>query len=516
MGRLCAGHGSGGHIRRGGVRDRPDGAMPRASRRFHVRPAGRRLRRSVPAGQCGCSRADRETRAVHQVTVSLSEPRHSGTGRTRIAHDRAARPPQPGTKEPQTKQSEQVDLKRPHPGLPQTPPSPRPPPTAGREATVAPPVAPPTRRAPRSAAPVGGSSSGRGKGDGFSMTSDRVFVAGAGFMGHGIAQVHAAAGKQVTLYEPDLARAEAAARRGSPTTSDALGRQGPPHRGRPRRASRAISADRIDRAPSPLPTSSSRPSSRTSTSRPRSGRRSTRARPRGDLRHEHVVDLDRRGSPRPSPRRVATVRRDALLQPGPGDAADRADPRRRTRRTRRRPRFATSAAELDKQVIVSADRPGFIVNRILMPLLAEAMRAYEEGLGTAEDIDTGARVGLNHPMGPLELADFIGLDVCLGVMSGAARGHRRRAVPAAGDPRALVADGQSRPEDGRGFYTYPREPRVPRATAPASLHSVAVPRSATPTIDTVRPSRRRMASPAGGRRVRRRSRATPGSARRRS
>src|SRR6185312_13781551 len=74
------------------------------------------------------------------------------------------------------------------------------------------------------------------------------------------------------------------------------------------------------------------------------------------------------------------------------------------------------AGDLGKQVIVSADRPGFIVNRILMPLLAEAMRAYEEGLGSAEDIDTGARVGLSHPMGPLRLADFIGLDVCLGIM----------------------------------------------------------------------------------------------------
>ena len=51
-----------------------------------------------------------------------------------------------------------------------------------------------------------------------------------------------------------------------------------------------------------------------------------------------------------------------------------------------------------------------------MPFLGEAMRAFEEGLGTAEDIDAGARVGLNHPMGPLELADFIGLDVCLGIM----------------------------------------------------------------------------------------------------
>ena len=84
--------------------------------------------------------------------------------------------------------------------------------------------------------------------------------------------------------------------------------------------------------------------------------------------------------------------------------------------TQRRTAIREVAARLGKQVIVSADRPGFIVNRILMPFLAESMRAFEDGLGTAEDIDTGARIGLNHPMGPLELADFIGLDVCLGVM----------------------------------------------------------------------------------------------------
>ena len=85
---------------------------------------------------------------------------------------------------------------------------------------------------------------------------------------------------------------------------------------------------------------------------------------------------------------------------------------------------------------MSADRPGFIVNRILMPFLAEAMRAFEEGVGTAEDIDTGARVGLNHPMGPLELADFIGLDVCLGIMEVLHEGLGERAVRAAERPRA--------------------------------------------------------------------------------
>jgi 3-hydroxybutyryl-CoA dehydrogenase len=114
------------------------------------------------------------------------------------------------------------------------------------------------------------------------------------------------------------------------------------------------------------------------------------------------------------------------------------------------------AAELGKQVIVSRDRPGFIVNRILMPFLGEAMRAYEEGLGTAEDIDTGARVGLNHPMGPLELADFIGLDVCLHIMEVL---HDGFGAPHHAPPpvlRQLVDAGYLGQKSGRGFYTYPR------------------------------------------------------------
>ena len=115
------------------------------------------------------------------------------------------------------------------------------------------------------------------------------------------------------------------------------------------------------------------------------------------------------------------------------------------------------ASDMGKQVIVSRDKPGFIVNRILMPFLAEAMHAYEEGLGTAEDIDTGARVGLNHPMGPLALADFIGLDVCLHIMEVLHDGF--------GDPRfapppvlrKLVDEGHLGQKAGHGFYTYPRE-----------------------------------------------------------
>ena len=114
------------------------------------------------------------------------------------------------------------------------------------------------------------------------------------------------------------------------------------------------------------------------------------------------------------------------------------------------------AEALGKKLIVSADRPGFIVNRVLMPLLAEAMRTLEEGTGTAEDIDTGAKVGLNHPMGPLELADFIGLDVCLNVMrvlhDGIGGEHFR---PPAILER-LVAEGHLGQKTGRGFHAYPR------------------------------------------------------------
>ena len=113
------------------------------------------------------------------------------------------------------------------------------------------------------------------------------------------------------------------------------------------------------------------------------------------------------------------------------------------------------AERMGKQVIVSADRPGFIVNRILMPFLVEAMRAYEEGLGTAADIDTGARVGLNHPMGPLRLADFIGLDVVLGIMRVLHDGLGGEQFRPPRVLEELVAAGKLGEKSGEGFYRYP-------------------------------------------------------------
>ena len=288
------------------------------------------------------------------------------------------------------------------------------------------------------------------------MTIERVFVAGAGLMGHGIAQVHAAIGLAVALYEPDLARAEAGRERIAGNLDRSVAK------GRLTQADRDATVARIH--------------------------------PTADVGDASDVDLV-----------IEAVFEDLAVKSGLWRELDAVAPDRaifasntssiaihrlaESVSKERRARFLgmhffspvpvmplielirgrdtaddTEAAirelsvALGKQVIVSADRPGFIVNRILMPFLAESMRAFEEGLGTAEDIDTGARVGLNHPMGPLELADFIGLDVCLGIMrvldDGLGQEHMR-------PPRVLIElvnDGHLGQKTGRGFYTYPREP----------------------------------------------------------
>ncbi|MCV6577177.1 MAG: 3-hydroxyacyl-CoA dehydrogenase family protein, partial [Cohaesibacter sp.] len=74
------------------------------------------------------------------------------------------------------------------------------------------------------------------------------------------------------------------------------------------------------------------------------------------------------------------------------------------------------AGNLGKTVAVSEDFPAFMVNRILLPMINEAIYTLYEGVGTVEAIDTALRLGANHPMGPLQLADFIGLDTCLSIM----------------------------------------------------------------------------------------------------
>lgn len=284
------------------------------------------------------------------------------------------------------------------------------------------------------------------------MSIERVFVAGAGLMGHGIAQVHAVAGKQVTLYEPDLARAEA----GRERIGANLGRQ--VEKGKLSADDRGAVVGRV------IPTDD------------------IAAVAGADIAIEAVfeaVDV----------KTALWSELDRLADGGTLFASNTSsisiDRLAAATSEARRSRFvgmhffspvpvmplvelirgsATSdeteatvrglAAELGKQVIVSADRPGFLVNRILMPLLAEAMRTYEEGTGTMEDIDAGARAGLNHPMGPFELADWIGLDVCLEVMEVLHEGIGGQHLRPPQILSDLVAEGRLGRKTKRGFYTY--------------------------------------------------------------
>lgn len=115
------------------------------------------------------------------------------------------------------------------------------------------------------------------------------------------------------------------------------------------------------------------------------------------------------------------------------------------------------AERLGKTVVTSRDIPGFIVNRLLIPFLNEACYALYEGLASREDIDRGVKLGLNHPMGPFELADLIGLDTCLAIAEVLHRElgeDKYRPCPLL---RQYVAAGWLGRKSGRGFYDYTAE-----------------------------------------------------------
>ena len=287
------------------------------------------------------------------------------------------------------------------------------------------------------------------------MAIDRVFVAGAGLMGHGIAQVHAAIGKVVTLYEPDRGRATAGRERIAANLARAV------DKGRLSAAERDASLTRITAVDS-VAAAADADLVIEAVFEDEAVKRALWAeldrQAPGDAifasntssiaihRLAEAVAAERRSrfvgmhffSPVPVMPLVELIRSDAT-----SDATVEA--------------IRALSVELGKEVIVSADRPGFIVNRILMPFLAEAIRALEEGVGTAEDIDAGARIGLNHPMGPLALADFIGLDVCLGIMRVLEDGLGLEHVRPPRTLVELVEAGHLGQKTGKGFYTYPRD-----------------------------------------------------------
>jgi 3-hydroxybutyryl-CoA dehydrogenase len=286
------------------------------------------------------------------------------------------------------------------------------------------------------------------------MAIEHVFVAGAGLMGHGIAQVHAAIGKEVMLYEPDVTRAVAGRERIAGNLDRAV-------------AKGKLTAAERDSILARVATTSDPTTARTA-----------------DLVIEAVFeDLDVKRELWSKIDELAPEQ--AIFASNTSSIsidrlAEAVSPARRERfagmhffspvpvmplvelirgsatsdATEAAIRDVTEA--LGKKLIVSADRPGFIVNRILMPMLAEAMRILEEGSATADDIDTGAKVGLNHPMGPLELADFIGLDVCLNVMEVLNEGIGEEHYPPPKILVDLVDAGHLGQKTGRGFHTYPR------------------------------------------------------------
>ncbi len=121
----------------------------------------------------------------------------------------------------------------------------------------------------------------------------------------------------------------------------------------------------------------------------------------------------------------------------------------------------TLAEKMGKTVAVSADFPGFIVNRILMPMINEAITALHEGVGDVASIDMGMKLGTNQPMGPLLLADFIGLDTCLAIMQVLYTGRSDSKYRPSPLLVKYVEAGWLGKKTGRGFYDYSVDPPKP-------------------------------------------------------
>jgi 3-hydroxybutyryl-CoA dehydrogenase len=282
------------------------------------------------------------------------------------------------------------------------------------------------------------------------MSLDRVYVLGAGLMGHGIAQVSAAAGKQVTLAD----RTEDLAAKGRARIEGNLARQ--------------VEKGRMGASEAEAITS----------------RIATSVGVDGVADHDLVIEavFEDEGLKRETWAAVTdaadagavfATNTSSISITALATATDRPDRfiglhffspvpvmglveiiRGLETSDETEQACRAFAGELGKTVITSKDYPGFLVNRMLGPFINEAIFALAEGTGTAEDIDTGARLGLNHPMGPLELSDFIGNDVMLNVMDVLHRGFGDPKFRAAPLLRQMVAAGHLGRKTGRGFYAY--------------------------------------------------------------
>jgi 3-hydroxybutyryl-CoA dehydrogenase len=282
------------------------------------------------------------------------------------------------------------------------------------------------------------------------MSIDRVFVIGAGLMGHGIAQVSAAAGKQVTLADRSAELAE----KGKSRIASNLKRQ--VDKGKLEQATadailaRVAISDGTDGAGGhdivieavfedegvkrETWKALTHTADATAIFASNTSSISITALATATDRPERFIGLHF-FSPVPVMGLIEIIR--GLETDDATYAACRA-----------------FAEDVGKTVIESKDMPGFLVNRMLGPFINEAVFALMESTGTAEDIDTGAKLGLNHPMGPLELSDFIGNDVMLNVMDVLHRGFGDPKFRAAPLLRQMVTAGHLGRKTGRGFYRY--------------------------------------------------------------
>lgn len=282
------------------------------------------------------------------------------------------------------------------------------------------------------------------------MSLDRVFVIGAGLMGHGIAQVSAAAGKRVTLADRTAELAE----NGKARVAGNLGRQ--VEKGK-------LAQEEADAI---------------------LARIATGVGPDGAADHDILIEavFEDEAIKRETWLRLSAAADDGAIFASNTSSISITSLATATDRPSRfiglhffspvpvmslveiiagletddatRTAARSFAEQLGKTVIESKDYPGFIVNRMLGPFINEAVFALMDGTGSAEHIDAGAKLGLNHPMGPLELSDFIGNDVMLSVLDVLYRGFGDPKFRAAPLLRQMVAAGHLGRKTGHGFYRY--------------------------------------------------------------